>query len=899
MDPNGSRYHLFLSRDDWLGDGGVPVPRGGLAHDPDRGLHLHPLPYRYPEPKGDRQPRLADRRGVAADRFHNLYWVDDAGTGIRVRSAGSGGTSLFWRPGTGEEVHQPGPGDFAPASSPAAPRPTGLCGLAVTEDHYLVIGTRGPAGLLVFDLYQPASRTQQLWPEDVPFEPFDLCARTGGGVFILDRTNRLLWELDQRFGVVARRSAPAPYSPEFVPLAGEPAEPVLDATWPVAGRLEVADALPVTGDPWAVESAPGGRVLVLLRRDEGASQLQLLSPPIGTGPTVDLVEVREPADRLDGNPDPGLDVAPLAVVAHDLARTVPTADGATGRSLGRVLVADAGGNQSYAFDLTETEGELHARLVEDAYPMRLFGGKGIVADGYRVWYDLGDAWLPLLAQPRRRYMEAATLRTGPLDGGLPGTVWHRLLLDARIPAGCRVSACSRAADEVDELDLAGWRREPAFGYARSQGSELAFEADAVTAAGWATFEVLLQQAEGRYLQLQIELTGDQRSTPSLRALRVYYPRFSYVDRYLPAVYQQDPESASFLTRYLANTEGTLTGIESRIAAAQALFDPRTAPESALGWLLGWFDLAVDPTWGPDRLRLFLRHATAFLALRGTAAGLVAALRFALEECLDDTVLQPKGAGPGGYRIVERFATRRAPAPLTRTQQREVGVPATRWDPGQGRDDLLRRWRETTCDPAGDFPLAGGDQRWVDFVDRVLGLEPIEAIGEGDWQGFLRDRYGRVEDLNVAYGLVAATSYAAFEDVAAPGALPADGAALVDWYHYVSVVAPSRRGAHQFTVLLPVGRARQSEEDAHRRRAVATRVVELQKPAHATFDIRFFWSAFQVGSAVLGQDTQVELGGRDPQFHQSLVLGRDFAGETSLGGPPGPTGGHVGRDRLSS
>ena len=665
---------------------------------------------------------------------------------------------------------------------------------------------------------------------------------------------------------------------------------------------ETADAVPVAGDPWAVETAPGGRLLLLLHRDGEASQLQLLTPSTGTGPTVDLVEVRDddPAARPDRTPDSEarteVDVPPLEVAAHDLARPVQASGDDT---LGRVLVADAGGNQCYAFDLTEADGRLHADVVEDAYPMRLFGGKGIVADGDRLWYDLGDAWMPLLSQPRRRYVETATLLTGPLDGTLPGTVWHRLLLDARIPAGCRVSARSRAADEQDDLLLADWHDEPAFGYARSQGSELAFEADEVTAAGWATWEVLLQQAEGRYLQLEIELTGDQRSTPWLRALRVYYPRFSYVDHYLPAVYQQDEDSLSFLTRYLANTEGSLTGIEARVAAAQALFDPRTAPESTLAWLLGWFDLAADPTWRPDRLRLFLRHATAFLALRGTTAGIVAALRFALDECLDDTLLQSRAPGPGGYRIVERFSTRRAPAALTRTGQRELVVPSPRWDPGQGRDDLLRRWRTTTGSASDDFPLAGGDQRWLDFVDRVLGIDPIVAIGDEDWRDFLRGRYGRVEDLNATYGLVAPTAYAAFEAIAAPVTLPADGAALIDWYHFVSVVAPSRRGAHQFTVLLPVGRAQQSEEDAQRRRTVASRVIDLQKPAHTTFGIRFFWSAFQVGTAVLGQDTQVEMGGRDPQFHQTVVLGRDFAGESRLGAPPAPTGGHVGRDRLSS
>ena len=126
---------------------------------------------------------------------------------------------------------------------------------------------------------------------------------------------------------------------------------------------------------------------------------------------------------------------------------------------------------------------------------------------------------------------------------------------------------SRAADDEDELSRTAWQAEPPL-VRRPNGSELPF-VPAPVSKNRGTFELLLQNASGRYLQLQLRLTGDGRVTPRLHALRIYYPRFSYLTHYLPAVYREDATSASFLDRFLANLEGTNTAIEDRIDAQAA------------------------------------------------------------------------------------------------------------------------------------------------------------------------------------------------------------------------------------------------------------------------------------------------------------------------------------------
>src|SRR5439155_17394833 len=162
-----------------------------------------------------------------------------------------------------------------------------------------------------------------------------------------------------------------------------------------------------------------------------------------------------------------------------------------------------------------------------------------------------------------------------------------------------------------------------------------------------------------------------------------------------------------------------------------------------------------------------------------------------------------------------------------------------------------------------------------------------------WTEFLATRYRRIGALDDAYGFTGTRRHASFDEVAFPTALPADGPPLRDWYQLLAFVLPARRSAHRFTVLLPIPPAGAEGMTPDERRAIALRVVELQKPAHTTFDVKFFWAAFRLGEVRLGEDTLLDLGSRDPRLRQPLVLGGEHAGESYLGGDPAPRAGHVG------
>src|SRR5205807_912797 len=125
-----------------------------------------------------------------------------------------------------------------------------------------------------------------------------------------------------------------------------------------------------------------------------------------------------------------------------------------------LYVVDTSGNQSYAYELTIRPEGPALELEQQYLPMRRFGGKGLVAAGGGAWYDFGERWVPLVKQPRARYVETGTVVTPVFDGREPGCVWHRLVIDAALPPSTSLAVSTKAADEEAALVLAPWLDEP-------------------------------------------------------------------------------------------------------------------------------------------------------------------------------------------------------------------------------------------------------------------------------------------------------------------------------------------------------------------------------------------------------------------------------------------------------
>lgn len=804
QDANGSRFALVLGRQDWgqcrLDDAqwpGLPTldalwasatqhNAAPLAFDTDSAsIGLSQRISHFVAAKGDVPPSASQRLGAAADANGNVYAIVDGGTRITVRNAGTGRVSTFWP--VARAIPEPAPGAFALAEPLPAPVPEHFHGLAVTSAHYLVVGlppvSTPRSGLLVFDLLAGGPPLPLSWPLPWVMSPLDMAARPCGGLTVLDKIGRRVWLLNRRLGMEATFPV-SPLAAQTPPDFRASTAPGSDHSTPPNEATDTSSPTPRQpwfslqttalggGHPVAIEVLPDGGILVL--DEAGADGFALVSlyrdgVLQAQASTADILRVAQEQAQGSTQANPSISLRGFDFAFH--------ADGPGDKKLAppRLVVVSTEGNQAYVFELQWDATQPHPlQLVAQAgyLPLKRYGGLQLVSAGpAQVEGDTGllyaseGNWLPLVAQRRPRHVPQATVLTEPFDGSDPDCTWHRVMLDACIPSGCSVQVASRSTNELALLPDLPFTDEPA-PLLRPDGSELPWLIEGPGAStdatrGHGTWELLLQGARGRWLQLRLTLQGNELSTPRITALRAWRPRFSYLQHYLPAAYREDAASADFLERFLANFEGQFTALEDRIATARALFDVRSAPADTLDWLAGWLGLVLDPALDEPRRRQLIRHAMPLYQYRGTPQALRLSVQLALSPCVPDAdfALPTRSQEAArGVRLVESYLTRSLPPALlgeTVTAPDDaprVVTPGARWSLNEGAEGLHRRWRDWltaqglkqgmnandaryTPLPPTDTP-AGLQSAWASFSQATLGAVPTLAADlDTAWQAW--------------------------------------------------------------------------------------------------------------------------------------------------------------------
>jgi phage tail-like protein len=546
------------------------------------------------ESAGDEAPGAERGGGLAFDGYCRLYhsvpaegrverWLWEAQDPLQLAGGQASPVDmpvdLF---GDGPEAPV---GDFEiPSEKPAAPRAPR--GLAVDENQRLFIAESGAKRILIYDLWS----RRLLRRVQFGSAPVDL-ATDGRTIYALLASPPGLVKLDARTG------------PQSLALPGEIA------------------------DPSRIAISPEGELFILESAGSSPSRIVRLGKP------GEAIEAQFATDIEFQTGD---------------ARLARACEGA-----GAVLVvARRPGEDFLRFCVGDNQPAALPPLKARGYDGL---GISLTPDGRIVFWTSAGPRHAVAA--RLRYLPQGRVITYRLDSGEFHTVWGRIFLDACIPRGTAVTVRCITADEPPE-DPEIPRRRPANTQADPPYPELsppmppqslADQMKALSAQplhrretgrelSWArqaeddrfeTYEAPALCPPGRYLWVCLELSGNTRSTPRIRALRVEYPSHDYLRR-IPQTFSRDEQVASFMRRYLAIFEGAMGELEAEADARRALLDPRSAPDEILPWLAGFLGLTFDErmSYAPrpggsteDVRRKLIAEATWLFRFRGTPAGL--------------------------------------------------------------------------------------------------------------------------------------------------------------------------------------------------------------------------------------------------------------------------------------
>jgi phage tail-like protein len=295
-------------------------------------------------------------------------------------------------------------------------------------------------------------------------------------------------------------------------------------------------------------------------------------------------------------------------------------------------------------------------------------GDLVVADG-------GSALT--VVPPSARFEQDGVFLSAALDSFLDRCAWHAVELDAAVPTGTRIDVATTTAQTAPTpADLASLPESAWTAAAAASGL-----------AGGQPWETLVLSPPGRYLAVRLRLHGDGRSTPSLGAIRISYPRVSSL-RHLPSLYRDDRRSADFLDRFLSIADATWASVEETLDDVPAYLDPWAAPaepeDDFLSWLATWVGVSFERKWTVARRRRFLANAHTLFKLRGTVEGIRLHVLLATD---------------ADAHVLEHFKLRR----LLFLDEARLGGDSELWGPA-----IARRLQLDVFSTIGSFELRSDD-----------------------------------------------------------------------------------------------------------------------------------------------------------------------------------------------
>jgi len=232
--------------------------------------------------------------------------------------------------------------------------------------------------------------------------------------------------------------------------------------------------------------------------------------------------------------------------------------------------------------------------------------------GSGVFDSAGNPLASPPPDPTPVFNTSGTYWSEALDSQFYRCQWHRIVLRGELPRKTMVYISTHTSeilqpfDQIQSLPDSAWQTNLSV-------TPLSGE-----------WEGLIFSGPGRYLWLRLQLSGNGSATPRVASIRLEFPRIS-LRRFLPAVFAEDPNGASFTDRFLSIFDTTLRSVERKIDNEACYFDPLSTPATPLvpgsvdflTWLASWIGVSLDRQTPLQQRRLLVKEAGKLQSIRGT------------------------------------------------------------------------------------------------------------------------------------------------------------------------------------------------------------------------------------------------------------------------------------------
>ena len=129
-------------------------------------------------------------------------------------------------------------------------------------------------------------------------------------------------------------------------------------------------------------------------------------------------------------------------------------------------------------------------------------------------------------------------------------------------------------------------------------------------------DCLLHQIKGQFSWFRVQMIAQGEGSPCITKIKMIFPKNTWM-QYLPDIYMEEKESASFVERYLGMFQSLYQDMTDAIWKVPQYLDPDVADGAFIEWLAEWISVEDSYLWNEEQLRYLVKHGMELYRKRGT------------------------------------------------------------------------------------------------------------------------------------------------------------------------------------------------------------------------------------------------------------------------------------------